>query len=176
MIRTAAQIVTLATSVADNGGCYIVPAFSGLYSPRWHPEARGVMVGLTSFINRGHLARAVLEATGWQTREVVDAMNADGDTPLRSLKVDGGMTRNGLLMQFLADVLAVPVVRPTVAETTCLGAAYAAGLAVGFWPDTDALRSNWQQDAEWTPQLGREVVEREFAQWRKAVDRTLDWV
>jgi glycerol kinase len=175
IIRAAGEVEELARSVPDNGGCYLVPAFSGLFAPHWRSDARGVLVGLTGYVNRGHLARAALEATGWQTREVVDAMNADGDTPLRSLKVDGGMTRNGLLMQFLADVLAVPVVRPTVAETTCLGAAYAAGLAVGFWPDTDALRSNWQQDAEWTPQLAPDVVERELAQWRKAVDRTLDW-
>jgi glycerol kinase len=176
IIRAAGEVEGLARTVPDNGGCYLVPAFSGLFAPRWRSDARGVLVGLTGYVNRGHVARAALEATGWQTREVVDAMNADGDTPLRSLKVDGGMTRNGLLMQFLADVLAVPVVRPTVAETTCLGAAYAAGLAVGFWPDTDALRANWQRDAEWTPEMAPEVVERELAQWRKAVDRTLDWV
>jgi glycerol kinase len=176
IIRAAGEVEELARTVPDNGGCYLVPAFSGLFAPHWRSDARGVLVGLTGFVNRGHLARAALEASGWQTREVVDAMNADGDTPLRSLKVDGGMTRNGLLMQFLADVLAVPVVRPTVAETTCLGAAYAAGLAVGFWPDTDALRANWQQDAEWRPQMAPETVQREFAQWRKAVDRTLDWV
>jgi glycerol kinase len=176
IIRAAGEVEGLARTVPDNGGCYLVPAFSGLFAPHWRSDARGVLVGLTGYVNRGHVARAALEATGWQTREVVDAMNADGDTPLRSLKVDGGMTRNGLLMQFLADVLAVPVVRPTVAETTCLGAAYAAGLAVGFWPDTDALRANWQRDAEWTPEMAPEVVERELAQWRKAVDRTLDWV
>ena len=176
IIRAAGEVEGLARTVPDNGGCYLVPAFSGLFAPHWRSDARGVLVGLTGYVNRGHVARAALEATGWQTREVVDAMNADGDTPLRSLKVDGGMTRNGLLMQFLADVLAVPVVRPTVAETTCLGAAYAAGLAVGFWPDTDALRANWQRDAEWTPEMAPEVVERELAQWRKAVDRTLEWV
>jgi glycerol kinase len=176
IIRAAGEVEGLARTVPDNGGCYLVPAFSGLFAPHWRSDAPGVLVGLTGYVNRGHVARAALEATGWQTREVVDAMNADGDTPLRSLKVDGGMTRNGLLMQFLADVLAVPVVRPTVAETTCLGAAYAAGLAVGFWPDTDALRANWQRDAEWTPEMAPEVVERELAQWRKAVDRTLDWV
>jgi glycerol kinase len=176
IIRAAGEVEGLARTVPDNGGCYLVPAFSGLFAPHWRSDARGVLVGLTGYVNRGHVARAALEATGWQTREVVDAMNADGDTPLRSLKVDGGMTRNDLLMQFLADVLAVPVVRPTVAETTCLGAAYAAGLAVGFWPDTDALRANWQRDAEWTPEMAPEVVERELAQWRKAVDRTLDWV
>jgi glycerol kinase len=176
LIRSADEVEGLARTVPDNGGCYLVPAFSGLFAPHWRSDARGALVGLTGYVNRGHLARAALEATGWQTREVVDAMNADGGTPLTSLKVDGGMTRNNLLMQFLADVLAVPVVRPTVAETTCLGAAYAAGLAVGFWPDTDTLRANWQQDAEWTPRMDRAEVEREFAQWRKAVDRTLDWV
>ncbi len=125
----------------DNGGCYIVPAFSGLYSPRWHPDARGVMVGLTSFINRGHLARAVLEATGWQTREVVDAMNADSGLPVTRLKVDGGMTANHLLMQFVADVLDVPVERPLGSEAVSLGAAYAAGLAVGYWSDVEVLRA-----------------------------------
>jgi glycerol kinase len=135
-----------------------------------------VLVGLTGYVNRGHLARAALEATGWQTREVVDAMNADGDTPLAELRVDGGMTANGLLMQFLADVLQVPVVRPTVAETTCLGAAYAAGLATGFWPDTDALRANWEQDADWQPGRPAAEVDAELGQWRKAVERTLDWV
>jgi glycerol kinase len=176
IIRAAAEVEDLARTVEDNGGCYLVPAFSGLFAPHWRSDARGVLVGLTGFINRGHLARAALEATGWQTREVVDAMNADSGVPLVTLKVDGGMTRNGLLMQFLADVLAVPVVRPTVAETTCLGAAYAAGLAVGFWPDTDTLRANWMRDAEWTPEMDAERVARELGQWRKAVGRTLDWV
>src|ERR687893_639974 len=145
MIGTAAQIETLAASVPDNGGCYIVPAFSGLYAPRWHPEARGVMVGLTSYITKGHLARAVLEATGWQTREVVDAMNADSGLALRTLKVDGGMTADNLLMQFISDVLDVPVVRPMVAETVSLGAAYAAGLSVGYWPDLEGLPQNWDR-------------------------------
>jgi glycerol kinase len=176
IIRAAAEVEDLARTVEDNGGCYLVPAFSGLFAPHWRSDARGVLVGLTGFVNRGHLARAALEATGWQTREVVDAMNADSGVPLVTLKVDGGMTRNGLLMQFLADVLAVPVVRPTVAETTCLGAAYAAGLAVGFWPDTDTLRANWMRDAEWTPEMDAERVARELGQWRKAVDRTLGWV
>jgi glycerol kinase len=176
LIKTAAEVEELARSVPDNGGCYLVPAFSGLFAPHWRSDARGVLVGLTGYVNRGHLARAALEATGWQTREVVDAMNADGGTPLTQLRVDGGMTRNGLLMQFLADVLQVPVVRPTVAETTCLGAAYAAGLAVGYWPDTDALRRNWQQDASWQPERPVAEVTRELAQWTKAVERTLDWV
>ena len=176
IIRTAGEVEELARSVPDNGGCYLVPAFSGLFAPHWRSDARGVLAGLTAFVNRGHVARAALEASAWQTREVVDAMNLEGGTPLTTLKVDGGMTRNALLMQFLSDVLAVPVVRPTVSETTCLGAAYAAGLAVGFWPDTDALRANWQQDAEWTPEMDAAEVEREWGQWRKAVDRTLGWV
>ena len=175
IIRSAAEVEDLARTVPDNGGCYLVPAFSGLFAPHWRADARGALVGLTAFVNRGHLARAALEATAWQTREVVDAMNIDSGTPLTTLKVDGGMTANGLLMQFLADVLAVPVVRPTVAETTCLGAAYAAGLATGFWADTDTLRANWRRDAQWTPDLPAAEVEREFSQWRKAVDRTLDW-
>ena len=175
IIENAPEVEDLARTVPDNGGCYLVPAFSGLFAPHWRSDARGVLVGLTAFVNRGHLARAALEASGWQTREVVDAMNADSGTPLTTLKVDGGMTANELLMQFLADVLRVPVVRPIVAETTCLGAAYAAGLAVGFWPDTETLRANWQQDAQWRPELDLATVERELGQWRKAVDRTLDW-
>ena len=137
----------------DNGGCYIVPAFSGLYSPHWHPDARGVMVGLTSFIGRGHVARAVLEATGWQTREVVEAMNADSGVPVGRLKVDGGMTANNLLMQFIADVLDVPVERPLGSEAVSLGAAYAAGLAVGYWPDLEVLRANWHRAAVWEPAM-----------------------
>ena len=175
IIDNAAEVEDLARTVPDNGGCYLVPAFSGLFAPYWRSDARGVLVGLTAFVNRGHLARATLEASGWQTREVVDAMNADSGTPLTTLKVDGGMTANGLLMQFLADVLRVPVVRPIVAETTCLGAAYAAGLAVGFWPDTDTLRANWRPDAQWRPELEPGTVEAELGQWRKAVERTLDW-
>ena len=176
IISSAAEVEDLARTVPDNGGCYLVPAFSGLFAPHWRSDARGVLVGLTGFVNRGHLARAALEATAWQTREVVDAMNADSGVPLTTLKVDGGMTANDLLMQFLSDVLAVPVVRPTVAETTCLGAAYAAGLAVGFWPDTDTLRANWTADARWTPEMDAEEVAGGLTQWRKAVNRTLDWV
>ncbi|WP_412744787.1 glycerol kinase GlpK [Krasilnikovia sp. MM14-A1004] len=175
LIRTAPEVEELAKTVPDNGGCYLVPAFAGLFAPHWRSDARGVLVGLTGYVTRGHLARAALEASGWQTREVVDAMNADSGTALTTLKVDGGMTGNELLMQFLADVLDVPVVRPVVAETTCLGAAYAAGLAVGFWPDTDTLRANWQRDAEWRPERDRAEVERDFTQWRKAVERTLNW-
>jgi glycerol kinase len=176
LIRTAPEVEDLARTVDDNGGCYLVPAFSGLFAPHWRSDARGVLVGLTGFVNRGHIARAALEATAWQTREVVDAMNIDSGTPLTTLRVDGGMTANDLLMQFLADVLAVPVVRPTVAETTCLGAAYAAGLAVGFWTDIDELRANWTRDAQWDPAMADADVERGYTQWRKAVERTLNWL
>lgn len=176
MIATAAQIESLAETVPDNGGCYIVPAFSGLYSPRWHPEARGVMVGLTSFVNRGHLARAVLEATGWQTREVVDAMNADSGVPVTRLNVDGGMTANHLLMQFVADVLDVPVERPLGSEAVSVGAAYAAGLAVGYWPDVEVLRANWHRAAAWQPAMDPDVRRREHANWGRAVQRSYGWV
>ena len=175
MIPTAAQIETLARTVPDNGGCYIVPAFSGLYSPRWHPDARGVMVGLTSFINRGHLARAVLEATGWQTREVVEAMNADSGVPVTRLKVDGGMTANHLLMQFVADVLDVPVERPLGSEAVSLGAAYAAGLAVGYWPDLEVLRANWHRAAVGSPPWTPRSATGERANWGRAVDRSYGW-
>jgi glycerol kinase len=175
LIDAADEVEGLARTVPDNGGCYFVPAFAGLFAPHWRSDARGVIVGLTGFVNRGHLARAALEATGWQTREVVDAMDADSGVPLTTLKVDGGMTANGLLMQFLADVLAVPVVRPTVAETTCLGAAYAAGLAVGYWTDTDALRANWRPDRGWQPAMAPAEVDRGLGQWRKAVERSLHW-
>ncbi|MBO4206707.1 glycerol kinase GlpK [Micromonospora echinofusca] len=176
LISSAGEVEELARSVDDNGGCYIVPAFSGLFAPHWRSDARGVIAGLTGYITRGHLARAVLEASAWQTREVVDAMNADSDVALRRLRVDGGMTGNELLMQFLADVLDVPVVRPGVRETTCLGAAYAAGLAVGFWPDLATLRDQWREDARWEPAMDPAHRDRELHQWRKAVRRTLDWV
>ncbi len=175
LISTATEIEDLARTVEDNGGCYFVPAFAGLYAPHWRPDARGVITGLTGYVTKGHLARAVLEATGWQTREVVDAMNADSGVPLTTLRADGGMTANGLLMQFLADVLDVPVVRPAVTETTSLGAAYAAGLAVGFWADTDALRAHWREDARWTPARPAGAVAADFGQWKKAVARSLDW-
>lgn len=176
LISSAAEIETLAATVDDNGGCYIVPAFSGLFSPHWRSEARGVIVGLTSYVTKGHLARAVLEATAWQTREVVDAMDADSGLGLTTLKVDGGMTADHLLMQFLADVLAVPVVRPLVAETVSLGAAYAAGLAVGYWADVEVLRRQWHRAAEWRPAMDPARREQEYAEWRRAVQRTLDWV
>jgi glycerol kinase len=176
LIDKASDIEALARTVEDNGGCYFVPAFSGLFAPYWRSDARGVIAGLTGYITKGHIARAVLEATAWQTREVVDAMNADSGVALTRLKVDGGMTANDLLMQFQADVLDTPVVRPVVAETTCLGAAYAAGLAVGFWPDLDTLRRNWRKSAEWTPGLASEVRDRSYAKWKKAVRRTMDWM
>jgi glycerol kinase len=176
LITSAPEIETLARTVGDNGGCYIVPAFSGLYAPHWRSEARGVVVGLTSYITKGHLARAVLEATAWQTREVVDAMNADSGLALTTLKVDGGMTADNLLMQFIADVLDVPVVRPMASETVSLGAAYAAGLAVGHWPDLADLRHNWHRAAQWMPAMDPALREREYDNWRRAVERTFDWI
>ncbi|MGW5661607.1 glycerol kinase GlpK [Streptomyces sp. NPDC003758] len=176
LINSAPEIETLARTVEDNGGCYIVPAFSGLFAPHWRSDARGVIVGLTSYITKGHLARAVLEATGWQTREVVDAINADSGLALKQLKVDGGMTSDNLLMQFLADVLDVPVVRPMVAETVSLGAAYAAGLASGYWPDLEVLRRNWHRAAQWLPDMDPERREWEYENWQRAVERSLGWV
>ncbi len=175
MITTAPEIEGLALTVPDNGGCYIVPAFSGLFAPHWRPDARGVVVGLTSFVTRGHLARAVLEATAWQTRDVVDAMDADSGLRLRSLRVDGGMTSNNLLMQTVADVLGVPVVRPMVSETVSLGAAYAAGLAVGWWPDLEGLRSNWHRAGEWLPVMAADRVAREHEDWTRAVQHSFGW-
>jgi glycerol kinase len=176
MISSAADIEAAAATVEDNGGAYFVPAFSGLFAPHWRSDARGAIVGLTRFVNRGHLARAVLEATAFQTREVLDAMNADSGVALTSLKVDGGMVVNELLMQFQADILGVPVIRPVVNETTALGAAYAAGLAVGFWSGEDEIRANWAADRQWDPNMDPEDREKLYAQWRKAVTRTLDWV
>jgi glycerol kinase len=176
LIGSASEIETLARTVDDNGGCYFVPAFSGLFAPHWRDDARGVIAGLTGYISKGHLARAVLEATAWQTLEVVDAMNSDAGFALTSLKVDGGMTANNLLMQSLADVLDTPVVRPIVAETPSLGAAYAAGLAVGFWPDVDTLHDHWHKAAEWLPAMEPAVREKGYRKWRKAVARTVDWV
>lgn len=175
LIGSAPEIETLARTVDDNGGCYIVPAFSGLFAPHWRSEARGIIVGLTSYITKGHLARAVLEATGWQTREVVDAMNADSGVRSAVLKVDGGMTADHLLMQFIADVLDVPVMRPMVAETVSLGAAYAAGLAVGYWPDLEGLRRNWHLAARWLPQMDAAYRELEYANWKRAVELSFTW-
>jgi glycerol kinase len=176
LITSSAEVEALAGTVDDNGGVYFVPAFSGLFAPYWRSDARGVIAGLTRYVTKGHIARAALEATAWQTKEVVDAMNADSGVDLTSLKVDGGMVYNELLMQFQADVLGVPVIRPTVAETTSLGAAYAAGLATGFWSEVEDLRANWGKDKEWEPQLDPGEVEREYRQWKKAVTRTFDWV
>jgi glycerol kinase len=176
MIQAAPEVEELAKSVDDNGGVYFVPAFSGLFAPYWRSDARGVIAGLTRYVNAGHIARAVLEATAWQSKEVVDAMNQDSGVDLSSLKVDGGMVHNELLMQFQADVLDVPVVRPTVAETTSLGAAYAAGLAVGFWSEVEDLRANWGKDKEWQPQMDPAKREKEYGLWKKAVTRTFDWL
>jgi len=175
LISSAAEVEALARTVDDNGGAYFVPAFSGLFAPYWRPDARGVIAGLTRFVNRGHIARAALEATAFQTREVVEAMNADSGVTMTSLKVDGGMVVNELLMQFQADVLDVPVVRPVVAETTALGAAYAAGLAVGFWSSTDEIRANWAADRQWQPAMDATEREAMYADWKKAVTRTFDW-
>jgi glycerol kinase len=176
MITTSAEVEALAKTVDDNGGIYFVPAFSGLFAPYWKSDARGVIAGLTRYVNKGHIARAALEATAWQTKEVVEAMNQDSGVELTSLKVDGGMVYNELLMQFQADVLDVPVIRPTVAETTSLGAAYAAGLAVGFWSEVEDLRANWGKDKQWEPQMDRAEVDKEYRFWKKAVTRTFDWV
>ena len=176
MIGSSEEVETLARTVEDNGGAYFVPAFSGLFAPYWRSDARGVIAGLTRYVTAGHLARAVLEATAWQSKEVVDAMNSDSGVDLPSLKVDGGMVGNELLMQFQADVLGVPVVRPTVPETTSLGAAYAAGLAVGFWAEVEDLRANWGKDKEWEPSMDAAKRDHEYALWKKAVTRTFDWV
>ncbi|MGZ6340784.1 MAG: glycerol kinase GlpK [Candidatus Limnocylindrales bacterium] len=176
MISSSAEVEALAKTVDDNGGVYFVPAFSGLFAPYWKSDARGVIAGLTRYVNKGHIARAVLEATAWQTREVLDAMNADSGVALTALKVDGGMVYNDLLMQFQADVLAVPVIRPKVAETTALGAAYAAGLAVGFWSEVEDLRKNWAKDKEWHPKMDDATRQKDLKLWKKAVTRTFDWV
>jgi len=176
LIEKSSDIEPLAATVKDNGGIYIVPAFSGLFAPRWRSDARGVVVGLTRYVNRGHIARAALEATAYQTREVRDAMEKDSGTKLTTLKVDGGMVVNNLLMQFQADLLGVRVVRPKVAETTSLGAAYAAGLATGLWDELEDLRRNWGEDREWTPKMDPKEREQLYAGWNKAVERTYNWV
>ncbi|HEV7623313.1 MAG TPA: glycerol kinase GlpK [Amnibacterium sp.] len=176
LIGSAPDIEQLAGTVEDNGGAYFVPAFSGLFAPYWRSDARGALVGLTRYVNKGHIARAALEATAFQTKEVLDAVNADTGNPFTELKVDGGMVQNDLLMQFQADILDIPVVRPQVAETTALGAAYAAGLAVGFWNDFDDLRKNWQEDKRWEPSMDSDERERQYRNWKKAVTKTFDWV
>ncbi len=175
MIRTSGEVEDLAKTVDDNGGCYIVPAFSGLFAPYWKASARGVFAGLTRYVNNGHIARATLEATAFQSREVSDAMTADSGVELESLKVDGGMVVNETLMQFQADILGVPVIRPKVAETTALGAAYAAGLATGFWSTEEELRENWVEDKRWEPKMDESDREKAFHFWKKAVERTFDW-
>ncbi|AJC70041.1 glycerol kinase GlpK [Trueperella pyogenes] len=176
IITTAPEIETLADSVEDNGGVYIVPAFSGLFAPYWKDDARGAIVGLTRYNNKGHLARAVLEATAFQTAEVLEAMNADSGVDLEELRVDGGMTANDALMQFQADILGVDVVKPVVAETTALGAAYAAGIAVGFWDGEQDVIDNWQEDKRWSPKMEADERARQMRLWKKAVTRTFDWV
>ena len=176
LISSAPEIEELAKTVEDNGGAYFVPAFSGLFAPYWRGDARGALVGLTRYVNKGHIARAALEATAFQTREVLDAVNADSGVDLTELKVDGGMINNNTLMQFQADILGVPVVRPVVAETTALGAAYAAGLAVGFWSSLDDLRANWQEDRRWEPKMEEEERARQLRLWKKAVTKTFDWI
>ncbi|MCM3656468.1 glycerol kinase GlpK [Agromyces mediolanus] len=176
LISSAAEVEELAKGVEDNGGAYFVPAFSGLFAPYWRPDARGALVGLTRYVNKGHIARAALEAIAFQTRDVIEAVNADAGVDLTELRVDGGATANDTLLQFQADILGVPVVRPVVAETTALGAAYAAGLAVGFWSGLDDLSANWQEDRRWTPSMDEAERARLDRNWKKAVTKTLDWV
>jgi len=176
LIEKSSDIEILARTVDDNGGVYFVPAFSGLFAPYWRSDARGVITGLTRYANRGHIARAALEATAFQVREVLDAMELDSGVKLKALKVDGGMVVNNLLMQFQADILNVPVVRPQIAETTSLGAAYAAGLAVGYWANFEELRSNWGQDKEWQPKMDESTRSQLYSGWKKAITRTLNWI
>lgn len=176
LITSAPEIETLAKSVTDNGDCYFVPAFSGLFAPYWRGDARGVIVGLTRFVNRGHIARAALESAAYQSREVIEAMEADSGVELLTLKVDGGMVVNEVLMQFQSDILGVPVVRPKTIETTALGAAYAAGLAVGFWSGEDDIRRNWAEGHRWQPAMDEAERDRLFRRWKQAVTRTFDWV
>ena len=175
IIDEAPEVEELAKTVDDNGGVYFVPAFSGLFAPHWRDDARGVIVGLTGYANKGHIARAALEATAWQSKEVVDAANAVADVPFDELRVDGGMVANELLMQFQADVLGVPVIRPKVTETTALGAAYAAGLAVGHWDSQDDLKERWAEDKRWEPDMDEEEREQGYAKWKRAVERSLGW-
>jgi glycerol kinase len=176
LISSSREVEEVAASVEDNGDVYFVPALSGLFAPHWRPDARGAIVGLTRYATRGHLARAALEATAFQTREVLDAMHADSGVRLTELRVDGGMVGNRLLMQFQADLLGVPVIRPVVAETTALGAAYAAGLAEGVWGSLDELRSHWAEDRRFIPEMDASERERLFSRWKQAVERTLGWV
>ncbi len=176
IIKAAPEIEELSLTVEDNGGCYVVPAFSGLYAPHWHSNARGAIMGLTRFVNKGHLARAVLEANAYQTRDIVEAMNQDSGVDLSKLKVDGGMVSNNLLMQIQADILNVPVIRPRMTETTALGAAYAAGLATNFWSGFEELRKNWSVDCIWEPKMNEENRRENYLYWQKAVKRTFNWL
>ena len=175
LIRTPAEIETLAESVDDNGGCFVVPAFSGLFAPVWDAAAQGIIVGLTGYVTKHHIARAVLESTAWQTRDLIDAMNRDAGLAARSLTVDGGMTSNNLLMQMMADILDIPVIRPVTAETVALGAAYAAGLATGVWPHRDVLRRNWRRAADWTPKTDPARREADLHRWQHAVTLARRW-
>jgi glycerol kinase len=176
LINTAPDVENLAQTVKDNGGIFFVPAFSGLFAPYWRGDARGVIVGMTRYVNKAHFARAALESTAYQTRDVADAMEKDSGVELKALKVDGGMVANDLLMQFQADILNVPVVRPVVSETTALGAAYAAGLAVGFWNDTEELRNNWQVSKRWNPDMSDDMRDELYTNWKRAVEHTFGWV
>jgi len=176
VISSSSEVETLAREVEDAAGIYFVPAFSGLFAPHWRSDARGVIVGMTRAVNKAHIARATLEATAYQTREVLDAMRNDSGVTLKEMKVDGGMVANELLMQFQADVLGVPVTRPKISETTALGAAFAAGLAIGFYRDLDALRRTWMANRTWEPAIDSGPREQLYAGWRKAVQRSLDWV
>jgi glycerol kinase len=176
LIKESSEIESLAREVEDNGGIYFVPAFSGLYAPYWKPNARGIIAGLTRYITKAHLARAVLEATAFQSKEILDAMEADTGINLTTLKVDGGMVVNDLLMQFQADLINVPVIRPTIIETTALGAAYAAGLAVDYWNDLDQLKKKWKQDKSWMPDMADDQRRKKYREWKKAVSKSFDWV
>ncbi len=176
IIKTSQEVEILARTVEDNGDVYFVPAFSGLFAPYWRSDARGVIIGLTRFVNSGHIARAALEATAFQTKEVIDAMEIDSGVRLTALKVDGGMVYNGLLMQFQADILQVPVIRPSIAETTALGAAYGAGLAVGYWSGISDLKQNWIKDHEWQPNMDKRSVDQRISRWKKAVKKSFNWV
>lgn len=175
MIQKSSDVEELAKAVEDNGGAYIVPAFSGLYAPYWKADARGVIAGLTRYVNKNHIARAVLEATAYQTLDVMEAMERDANIELKSLRVDGGMVANQTLMQFQADMLSVPVVCPAVTETTALGAAYAAGLAVGYWKNFDDLRQNWGVAQTWNPQMTEDRRSKLYKGWKKAVERSFSW-
>lgn len=176
LISNSNEIETLARTVEDNGGVYFVPAFSGLFAPHWRSDARGVIVGLTRYVNKGHLARAVLEATAFQTKEILEAMYQDSAVALKSLKVDGGMVRNELLMQFQADILDVPVIRPVITETTALGAAFAAGLSIKYWTSLSELNRIWQVDKMWMPKMDKQLRDQQYQRWLKAIERSLNWV